>query len=248
MNDEELTRYSRQILLPELDFEGQEALIASHVLIIGLGGLGSPVLQYLSAAGVGQLTLVDHDVVELSNVQRQICHGTLDVGLDKVESAKQEAQRINPNVTVHCYSQKADQALLDELLPQVNLVIDCSDNFAIRYLLNDACITHETPWVSGAAVGLQGQVICFDPKQAELPCYRCLYPKAGDDQRNCANSGILAPVVGVIGCMQATEALKILTGLGEPIYGRLLTFDALKGEWRRWGLQQDTSCTLHKSA
>jgi len=245
MNDEQLTRYSRHILLPEMDFEGQQKLLDSKVLIVGLGGLGSPVVQYLAASGIGELLLVDHDHVELSNVQRQTCHGTADVGLNKVESAAEEVQRINPNVKVTTFVQKADADLLEQLLPECDLAMDCSDNFAIRYLLNDLCIQFKTPWVSGAAVGLQGQLICFDPNQANLPCYRCLYPQAGDDSRNCATSGILAPVVGVIGTLQATEALKILAGIGEPVFGRLQTFDAKKGEWRSWGLAQDKSCSCH---
>lgn len=245
MNDEQLTRYSRHILLPEMDFEGQQRLLDSRVLIVGLGGLGSPVVQYLAASGIGELLLVDHDHVELSNVQRQTCHGTGDVGLDKVESAAQEVQRINPNIKVRTFAQQADAGLLKQLLPQCDLVMDCSDNFAIRYLLNDLCIEFDIPWVSGAAVGLQGQLICFDPRESQLPCYRCLYPQAADDSRNCATSGILAPVVGVIGALQATEALKILAGIGEPVFGRLQTFDAKKGEWRSWGLAQDKSCDRH---
>jgi len=247
MNDDQLNRYSRHILLPQMDFEGQQTLLDSKVVIVGLGGLGSPVVQYLAASGVGHLILIDHDRVELSNVQRQICHGTDDIGLNKVDSARQEVQRINPSVQVSCFAQKADSSLLQQLLPECDLVVDCSDNFAIRYLLNDLCIQHKTPWVSGAAVGLQGQLICFDPRKPDLPCYRCLYPVAGDDGRNCASSGILAPVVGVIGTLQATEALKILTGIGEPVYGRLQTFDALKGEWRSWGLTQDKACHQHNS-
>ena len=245
MNDDQLNRYSRHILLPQMDFEGQQKLLNSSVLIIGLGGLGSPVVQYLAASGAGHLILADHDEVELSNVQRQICHGTADVGLKKVESARQEVARINPDIKVSCYAQKADEEFLQKYLPECDLVMDCSDNFAIRYLLNDLCIQHKTPWVSGAAVGLQGQLICFDPSKSELPCYRCLYPVAGDDGRNCASSGILAPVVGVIGALQATEGLKILTGIGQPVYGRLQTFDALKGEWRSWGLAQDKACDSH---
>lgn len=242
MNDNDLLRYSRHIFLPEMDIEGQQKLLDSRVLIIGMGGLGSPVLQYLAASGIGHLILVDHDVVELSNVQRQICHGTDDVGKTKVQSAIEEVLRINSTLSVKGYEQKADAELLQKLLPNIDLVIDCSDNFAIRYLINDACIQHKTPWVSGAAVALQGQVICFDPRLDDQPCYRCLYPQAGDEQMNCSTSGILAPVVGIIGTLQALEALKILAEIGKPILGRLQTFDALEGQWRSWGLNKDPAC------
>ncbi|MBL4798582.1 MAG: molybdopterin-synthase adenylyltransferase MoeB [Oleispira sp.] len=242
MNDNDLLRYSRHIFLPEMDIEGQQKLLDSRVLIIGLGGLGSPALQYLAASGIGHLTLVDHDVVELSNVQRQICHGTEDVGKTKVQSAIEEVRRINSTICVEGFEQKADAPLLQKLLPTIDLVVDCSDNFDIRYLINDVCIQHKTPWVSGAAVALQGQVICFDPRLDDQPCYRCLYPQAGDEQRNCATSGILAPVVGIIGTLQALEVIKIITGIGKPVLGRLQTFDALEGQWRSWGLNKDPDC------
>jgi adenylyltransferase/sulfurtransferase len=242
MNDSDLLRYSRHIFLPELDVEGQQKLLNSRVLVIGLGGLGSPVLQYLAASGIGQLYLVDHDVVELSNVQRQICHGTNDVGKTKVQSAIEEVMRINSTILVEGFEQKADVELLQRLLPTVDLVVDCSDNFDIRYLINDACLEYKTPWVSGAAVALQGQVICFDPRLEDQPCYRCLYPQAGDEQRNCSTSGILAPVVGIIGTLQALEAIKIIADIGNPVLGRLQTFDALEGQWRSWGLSKDSAC------
>lgn len=246
MKDSDLLRYSRHIFLPEMELEGQQKLLDSRVLIIGMGGLGSPVLQYLAASGIGHLTLVDHDVVELSNVQRQICHGTEDVGKTKVQSAIEEVMRINSTIFVEGYEQKADAELLQKLLPNMDLVVDCSDNFDIRYLINDACLQHKTPWVSGAAVALQGQVICFDPRLDDQPCYRCLYPQAGDEQRNCSTSGILAPVVGIIGTLQALEAIKIITGMGKPILGRLQTFDALEGQWRSWGLNKDPACLACK--
>lgn len=243
MNDNDLLRYSRHIFLPEMDMEGQQKLLDSRVLIIGLGGLGSPVLQYLAASGIGHLVLADHDKVELSNVQRQICHGTEDVGKSKVQSAIEEVLRINPSIFVEGFEQKADEAFLREQLNRADLVVDCSDNFDIRYLINDACIESKTPWVSGAAVALQGQVICFDPRQQDQPCYRCLYPQAGDEQRNCSTSGILAPVVGVIGTLQALEAIKVISGIGKPVLGRLQTFDALEGQWRSWGLAKDPECS-----
>lgn len=243
MNDNDLLRYSRHIFLPEMDMEGQQTLLNSRVLIVGLGGLGSPALQYLAASGIGHLFLVDDDAVELSNVQRQICHGTDDVGKTKVRSAIEEVMRVNPTIFIEGFEQKADAEFLEGLLPKIDLVVDCSDNFDIRYLINDACIAHKTPWVSGAAVALQGQVICFDPRLDDQPCYRCLYPQAGDEQMSCSTSGILAPVVGVIGVLQALEAIKLLTGIGKPVLGRLQTFDALEGQWRSWGLNKDADCT-----
>jgi molybdopterin/thiamine biosynthesis adenylyltransferase len=242
MNDRDLLRYSRHIFLPEMDVEGQQKLLDCHILIIGLGGLGSPVVQYLAASGVGHLYLVDHDVVELSNVQRQICHGTNDVGKTKVQSAVEEIERVNSTIKVTGFDQKADTQLLQQLLPSMDLVVDCSDNFDIRYLINDACLEHKLPWVSGAAVALQGQVICFDPRLEDQPCYRCLYPQVSDEQVNCSTSGILAPVVGIIGTLQALEAVKIITGIGKPILGRLQTFDALESQWRSWGLSKDGAC------
>jgi adenylyltransferase/sulfurtransferase len=247
MNDSDLLRYSRHIFLPEMDIEGQQKLLDSRVLIIGLGGLGSPVLQYLAASGIGHLSLVDHDVIELSNVQRQVCHGTEDVGKTKVQSAIEEVMRINPTIFVEGFEQKADADLLKGLLPNIDLIVDCSDNFDIRYLINDACIEQNVPWVSGAAVALQGQVICFDPRLEDQPCYRCLYPQAGDEQMNCSTSGILAPVVGIIGTLQALEVIKIITGIGKPILARLQTFDALEGQWRSWGLNKDEGCTSCKT-
>lgn len=243
MNDNDLLRYSRHLLLPGLDITGQEKLLNSRVLIVGLGGLGSPVLQYLAASGIGFLMLVDHDVVELSNVQRQICHGTDDVGNTKVDSAMEEAKRINPNVHVESFQQKADAEFLQQHLPQIDLIVDCSDNAAVRYLINDACLAHKKPWVSGAAVAVQGQVICFDPRIEDQPCYRCLYPQLLDEQRNCSTSGVLAPLVGVIGSLQALEAIKMLSSLGKPILSRLQTFDALEGQWRSWGLAKDSNCS-----
>ncbi len=243
MQDNDLLRYSRHIFLPEMDMEGQQKLLDSRVLIIGLGGLGSPVIQYLAASGIGHLVLVDDDAVELSNVQRQICHGTDDVGKSKVQSAIEEIERINPTISVTGFEQKADTEFFQQHLQNVDLIVDCSDNFDIRYLINDVCLEHNIPWVSGAAVALQGQVICFDPRLDNQPCYRCLYPQAGDEQRNCSTSGILAPVVGIIGTLEALEVIKILTGIGKPVLGRLQTFDALEGQWRSWGLNKDEACS-----
>lgn len=242
MNDDDLLRYSRHILLPEFDIEGQKKLLDSRVLIVGLGGLGSPVLQYLAASGVGRLILIDSDTVELSNLQRQTCHGTEDVGRSKVRSAIEEILRINPSVFVEGFEKKADIELLQEQIPLADLVIDCTDNVSIRYLINDVCLEHKTPWVSAAAVAFQGQLICFDPRLPDQPCYRCLYPQIDNEQKDCATSGILSPVVGVIGTLQALEAIKMLTGVGKPVLGRLQTFDGLEGQWRSWGLAKNIGC------
>jgi adenylyltransferase/sulfurtransferase len=253
MNDQQLLRYSRHLLLPQLDIDGQQALLDAHVMIIGLGGLGCPVLQYLAASGVGRLSLVDDDRVELSNLQRQTAHGSADIGLLKVESAAAEVQRLNPDVQVITHAVRADADWLmaqlsavgdaQEERVKVDLVIDCSDNSKVRYDLNRACIAHSVPWVSGAAVGLNGQITLFDPRQTDAPCYRCLYPSLDNQQLSCAESGVLSPLVGIIGAMQALEALKVLAGIGESLSGRLLTFDALQGEWRRWGISRNPSCS-----
>lgn len=248
MNDQQLLRYSRHILLPQMDIEGQQALLDAHVLVVGAGGLGCPVIQYLAASGVGagagQLTLVDDDVVELSNLQRQTAHGTADIGIAKVESAKADVLRLNPDVNVQAIQQRADEQWLRSFFSQnpVTLVIDCTDNATIRYLLNQACLEQKIPWVSGAAVGLNGQITVFDPRQENAPCYRCLYPNLDDQQLTCSENGVLSPLVGVIGSMQALEALKLIAGIGEPAVGKLMTFDAISAEWRSWKLPQSPDC------
>lgn len=248
MNDQQLLRYSRHILLPQMDIEGQQALLDAHVLVVGAGGLGCPVIQYLAASGVGagagQLTLVDDDVVELSNLQRQTAHGTADVGMTKVESAKADVLRLNPDVNVQAIQQRADEQWLRSFFSQnrVTLVIDCTDNATIRYLLNKVCLETKTPWVSGAAVGLNGQITVFDPRQENVPCYRCLYPSLDDQQLTCSENGVLSPLVGVIGSMQALEALKLIAGIGEPAVAKLMTFDAMSADWRSWKLPQSPDC------
>jgi len=244
MNDQQLLRYSRHILLPQMDIEGQQALLDAHVLVVGAGGLGCPVIQYLAAAGVGELTLIDDDLVELSNLQRQVAHGTDDIGKAKVESAKQDVQRLNPDVTVNALQQRADYDWLNQALAggSVDVVVDCTDNATVRYLLNRACLANKIPWVSGAAVGLNGQITVFDPRQDNSPCYRCLYPNLDDQQLSCSENGVLSPLVGVIGSMQALEAIKVLTAMGQPAVGQLLTFDALQADWRRWKLSVAAAC------
>ena len=242
MKDDELLRYSRHILLPQIDIDGQQAINDAHVMIIGLGGLGSPVALYLAAAGIGEFTLVDDDVVELTNLQRQIAHTTDAVGSSKVESAKASMLAINPNVIVHCYQQRANPKWLNEHLDKVTLMVDCSDNAEIRYAMNDVAIAKKIPWVSGAAVGFTGQIAVFDPREENSPCYRCLYSALSDDVLSCAESGVLSPVVGVIGSLQSTEALRLITKFGEKQHGCLHTWDALAGDWRRWKLSQREVC------
>lgn len=251
MNDQQLLRFSRHILLPQMDIEGQQALLDAHVLVVGAGGLGCPVIQYLAAAGVGELTLVDDDVVELSNLQRQTAHGTDDIGKSKVVSAQEDIQRLNPDCVVNGFAVRADLAWLQQYLAtadrHVDLVVDCTDNAQIRYLLNRVCLDQNIPWVSGAAVGLNGQISVFDPRQQDSPCYRCLYPQldkdGADQQLTCSENGVLSPLVGVIGSMQALEALKVLAAIGKPLVGKLATYDAMSGEWRSWALKKNAQCS-----
>ncbi|KZZ43178.1 MAG: molybdopterin-synthase adenylyltransferase MoeB [Saccharospirillaceae bacterium] len=248
MNDQQLLRFSRHILLPQMDIEGQQALLDARVLVVGAGGLGCPVIQYLAASGVGagegELMVVDDDVVELSNLQRQTAHGTDDIGKAKVESAKEDALRLNPDCNVTALQQRADLAWLTKTLSagNIDLIIDCTDNANIRYLLNQACLEHKIPWVSGAAVGLSGQITVFDPRQAQSPCYRCLYSDLDDQQLTCSENGVLSPLVGVIGSMQAIEALKLIADIGKPAVGKLMTFDAAGAEWRNWKLSKSENC------
>ncbi|MGM0594051.1 MAG: HesA/MoeB/ThiF family protein [Pseudomonadota bacterium] len=242
MNDEQLLRYSRQIMLPQLDVAGQQRLLDSHALIIGMGGLGSPVAMYLAAAGVGQLTLVDFDTVELSNLQRQILHGTEDIGRPKVASARDALLRLNPDVVVEEVNLKLEGAALDEAVALADVVIDASDNFASRFAINDACVRARRPLVSGAAIRMEGQVSVFHNELDDSPCYRCLYRDEEGLAQTCSESGVLAPVVGVIGALQATEALKVLAGIGETLRGRLLLWDAMRMEWRSLGLRKDPAC------
>ena len=243
MNDEQLLRYSRHILLPQMDVEGQQRLLDAHVVIIGLGGLGSPVLQYLAASGVGTLSLVDDDQVELSNLQRQVMYGEADCGRPKVSAAAAAAMRLNSTVRIHQYPLRADEDWLEQHLPGVSLVVDCSDNAGVRYALNTVCLRHGIPWLSAAAVGVSGQITFFAPQTDNSPCYRCLYPQLSPQQTlNCAESGVLSPLVGVIGAMQALEAVKVLAGNGSNLNGRLLTFDAMAAEWRSWNLPVNPDC------
>lgn len=241
-SDEELMRYSRQIMLPELDVAGQEKLRQSSVLVAGLGGLGSPVSLYLAAAGVGTLILVDHDQVDLSNLQRQIAHDTTRVGGKKVESAAAAIQRINPHCNVITHAEEITPSNGQALVEKADLIVDCSDNFSLRFLLNRLSVKNKITLVSGAAIRMDGQISVYDPKQSKSPCYNCLFDEAGEDDRRCATNGVLAPIVGVVGSIQATEAIKSLTGVGTTLVGRLLIFDGLNMQFREIKMKPNPAC------
>lgn len=246
MNDEQLLRYSRQIMLPQIDVAGQERLLAAHVLIVGLGGLGSPAALYLAAAGVGRLSLADDDQVDLSNLQRQIVHGHDDLGVAKVRSAARSIGAINPDTTLDLIETRMDGAHLMERVADADLVLDASDNFDTRYQLNDACFGAGVPLVSGAAIRMEGQISVFDPRVEASPCYRCLYPEADDDSAlNCSENGVAAPLVGIIGSMQAMEALKVITGIGDALVGKVLYLDASRMEWQSLNLSRRPGCAVH---
>lgn len=242
LNDDQLLRYSRQIMLPEVDIAGQEAWLRASVLIIGLGGLGSPVAMYLAAAGVGRLVLVDDDQVELTNLQRQIIHSTAAIGRAKVESAKATISGLNPDTEVVAINARLDEAALEKQVAECDLVVDCCDNFTTRFAVNAACVKHHTPLVSGAAIRLEGQVAVFDSRREDAPCYRCLYRDGDEENLTCSESGVLAPLVGIIGSVQAMEALKVLATLGEPLVGRLLLLDGRHMDWRTLKLRRDPEC------
>ncbi|MDX2457406.1 MAG: molybdopterin-synthase adenylyltransferase MoeB [Gammaproteobacteria bacterium] len=244
MNDAQLLRYSRQIMLPQVDIEGQERLLAARALIIGAGGLGSPAAIYLAAAGVGHLVMADHDIVELSNLQRQLLHHDKDIGRSKVASAQDTLTIINPDIRVSTIAQTLQGGTLGDEARQADVVLDCSDNFATRFAVNRACVTHRTPLVSGAAIRMEGQVAVFDSRIANSPCYHCLYKEGEEDDQTCSGNGILSPVVGIIGSLQALEALKVILSMGETLAGRLVIFDGLTHEWRTLSLRQDPDCTV----
>ena len=249
MNDDQLLRYSRQIMLPQFDIAGQEQLLQSHALIIGLGGLGSPVAMYLAAAGVGTLTLADFDEVDLSNLQRQIAHGQADIGSSKVASASNTLKSLNPDIEIFTLHQKLEGDSLLSAVREADIVIDASDNFATRFAINQACALESTPLVSGAAIRLEGQVSVFPHQNNEYgnkqPCYRCLYSEDQDEESaTCSENGVLSPVVGIIGSIQATEAIKLLAGFGSTLSGRLLILDASTMEFREIRLSQDPNCPV----
>ena len=226
MTDEQLLRYSRHILLDELGIEGQQRLLDAHALVIGAGGLGSPVALYLASAGVGRITLVDHDQVDATNLQRQIAHSLDRVGQPKGESARVAMQALNPDPQIEVLTQRADQALLDARVPLAQVVLDCTDNFATRHAINRACVRHRVPLVSGAAIRFDGQLAVYDPRDSASPCYACVFPpEQAFEEVRCATMGVFAPLVGIIGTLQAAEALKLLSGMGSAMPGRLLMLD-----------------------
>ena len=245
MNDQQLLRYARHLMLDEIGIEGQQRLLDAHALVIGAGGLGSPVVLYLATAGVGHITVVDHDTVDLTNLQRQIVHNQSRLGLPKAESARATVAAINPDVQVRAVVQRADAALLGEQVPQADVVLDCSDNFRTRHAVNVACVKHRKPLVSGAAIGWDGQVSVYDTRSPQAPCYACLFPPdAAHEDVACSTMGVLAPLVGVIGSVQAAEAIKLLAGAGEPLAGRLLMLDGRRMAWDSITLQRQASCSV----
>jgi len=244
MNDDQLLRYSRHLLLEAIGIEGQQRLLDAHALVIGAGGLGSPAVLYLGTAGVGRITLVDHDSVDVTNLQRQIAHNLARVGQPKAESARQTVRAINPDVDFRALVQRADAALLDELVPTVDVVLDCTDNFRTRHAVNAACVKHHKPLVSGAAIGFDGQVSVYDTR-AGGPCYACLFPpEAAYEEVACSTMGVFAPLVGIIGCVQAAEALKVLAQIGQPLAGRLLMLDAQAMHWDEISLARQPGCPV----
>ena len=245
MTDDDLLRYSRHILLDEIGIEGQQRLLDAHALVIGAGGLGSPVALYLGTAGVGRITLVDHDHVDLTNLQRQIAHNLSRVGQPKVGSAAQAIAAINPEVHVVALQERADAARLDALVADTDVVIDCSDNFATRQAVNAACVAHRRPLVSGAAIGFDGQISVYDTRADNNPCYACIFPpEATFEEVRCATMGVFAPLVGIIGTMQAAEALKLLMGIGRSLAGRLQMLDARSMEWTEIAMQRQGQCPV----
>ena len=245
MNDEQLLRYSRHILLNELGVEGQERLLAAHAVVVGAGGLGSPVALYLASAGVGHITVIDHDTVDATNLQRQIAHNLARVGMPKAESAREAMHAINPEVRIDTVLQRADAALLDQCLPGADVVLDCTDNFATRHLINRASVRHRVPLVSGAAIRFDGQLSVYDPRDAASPCYACVFPDTdGLEETRCATMGVFAPLVGIVGTMQAAEALKLLTGMGSRLVGRLQMLDGRGMEFTEVRLARQPGCPV----
>ena len=245
MNDEQLLRYSRHLLLEEIDVTGQEKLLGSHALVIGAGGLGSAAAPYLAAAGVGHITLIDHDEVELTNLQRQIMHAESSVGKSKVASGKAFLQRLNSSIQIETIQAKATASLLDELLPSVDIVLDCTDNFSTRHMINAACVQHQTPLVSGSALKLDGQLSVFDPRNANSPCYACIFsPDEEFEEVSCATMGIFSPLVGIIGAMQAAQALQVLIGFGEPLVGRLMLWNGRTTQIDEIRISRNTECSV----
>lgn len=245
MNDQQLLRYSRHILLDQIGIEGQQKITEAHALIIGAGGLGSPAALYLASAGVGTITLVDNDSVDLTNLQRQIMHTTAAVGMAKVRSGKHTLEAINPEIRIIALQERAADARLEELVSQASIVLDCCDNFATRHAVNAACVKFAVPLVSGAAISFDGQISVFDSRDEESPCYACLFPPDQPfEEVLCSSMGVFSPLVGIIGSMQAAEALKVIMGIGQALSGRLLLLDALRMEWNSIGISKNSLCSV----
>ena len=245
MNDQDLLRYSRHILLDDIGIEGQEKILAAHAIVIGAGGLGSAAAPYLAAAGIGKITLIDHDTVDLTNLQRQIMHNQNSVGQAKVQSGKAMLLNLNPHVQVNALQEKATAELLDQLLPTASVVLDCSDNFTTRHMVNAACVKHKVPLVSGAAIKFDGQVTFIDPRQTGTPCYACLFPADQEfNEVQCSTMGVFSPLVGIIGSIQAAEALQVIMQIGEPLVGKLLLWDARSSQVDQIALHQRDDCPI----
>ena len=245
MNDAQLLRYARHILLDDLGIEGQEKLLAARVLVVGAGGLGSPAAMYLASAGVGNLIIADHDVVEISNLQRQIAHSTSRLGQKKAESARATMLGLNPDIVVETRTSRMEPQALMEEVAGVDLVVDCTDNFATRHAINRACVAHKKPLVSGAAIRFDGQISVFDVRDATAPCYHCLFPEADDTEAlSCSSTGVFSPLVGIIGSMQAAEAIKVIAEIGQPLKGKLLILDALDMHWHAIRVRRDPACAV----
>ncbi|KMY86371.1 Sulfur carrier protein adenylyltransferase ThiF [Candidatus Paraburkholderia calva] len=245
MNDDQLLRYSRHILVEEIGIEAQQGFLDAHALIIGAGGLGAPAAMYLAASGVGKITLVDEDSVDLTNLQRQIVHATHSVGRTKVESAKETLNALNPDIEVFAVNARADASWLDANVPGKHVVLDCSDNFATRHAINAACVAHGMPLVSGAALCFDGQISTFDFRSADSPCYACLFPpNQAFEEVACSTMGVFAPTVGIIGAMQAAEALRVIGGFGDTLAGRLMMLDSLRMEWNTMKIARQHDCAV----
>ena len=242
MKDEQLLRFSRQIMLPTMDVAGQQELIDATVLIVGMGGLGCPAAMYLSAAGVGHLVIADDDTVEITNLQRQIAHEQSNLGESKVSSAEATLKGLNPDVRITQIKNRLEGDLLEQAIVSADVVVDASDNFNTRFAVNQSCLKNKKPLVSGAAIRMEGQVAVFDSENPESPCYQCLYSECDDDDASCSQNGVMAPLVGIIGSVQAMETIKLITGIGNSLVGRLLLLDAATMQWREMKLPRDPSC------
>ncbi|MBL8306630.1 MAG: HesA/MoeB/ThiF family protein [Rubrivivax sp.] len=245
MDDRQLLRYARHLMLDDIGVEGQRRLLDAHALVIGAGGLGSPAAMYLATSGVGRLTVVDHDTVDLTNLQRQIAHASSRLGQPKAESVRSTVAALNAEVQCRAVVRRADPGLLDDLLPSVDVVLDCCDNFRTRHAVNAACVKHRKPLVSGAAIGWDAQIAVYDSRAPEAPCYACLFPPEADyEDVACSTMGVFAPLVGIVGSVQAAEALKLLIGTGEPLSGRLLMLDARRMGWEDLRVARNAKCSV----